>query len=41
MLIVLIYSSLYIPYVAAFEDDVEVYEKSKYTLSAIFGILDY
>ena len=38
MLLVLVYSSIYIPYVAAFIDDPDVYDISKYILSGIFSI---
>lgn len=38
MLLVLVYSSIYIPYVAAFTDDPDVYDIVKYILSGIFSI---
>lgn len=37
MMIVLIYSSIYIPFVAAFEYDVNVYNNSKYVFTAVYG----
>lgn len=37
MMIVLVYSSIYIPFVAAFEDDERVYNISRYVFTVVYG----